>query len=535
MTQLLNMFGFLAVLLRAATLAFQSLVIGGVVFSALALRKDDELGAMAACRRLIRWCALALAVTQFAFVGADSAILQASAGISFSDVASAGFFRAGLAAALAALVCFAAASFPGYRWFRSTTLIASAMLLASSVITSHAAARLDNRAFLVCLTALHQAAAAVWIGGLPYLLIAVGKAGDTDAAQRISARFSRLAQWSVGAILLGGIGLAFKYIDSIPALYGTSYGVMVLGKTVMVVELMTLGGFNFFLVRGLRKQPQPLLTRLRRFSEAEIGIGFTAILAAASLTSQPPAADIGKDIVRLPQIVERMSPRPPRFNSPPLNELSPPTLPSDENTLQSYVPGAVSHPSTAGDIAWSEYNHNWSGLVVLTMGILAVMSRVFGMKWARAWPLAFLGLALFLFFRADPEVWPLGQKGFWYSLTDPEVLQHRIFALMIVAFAAFEWGIQVGRIRSKMAALVFPGVCIAGGALLMTHSHALGNAKDEYLAELSHLPIALFAVAAGWSRWLEQRLDTAWRRVPAMIWPVCFVAIGLILLFYREH
>jgi len=40
--------------------------------------------------------------------------------------------------------------------------------------------------------------------------------------------------------------------------------------------------------------------------------------------------------------------------------------------------------------------------------------------WARHWPLLFLGLAVFLFLRSDPEVWPLGDIGFFTSLRDPE-------------------------------------------------------------------------------------------------------------------
>jgi putative copper resistance protein D len=73
-----------------------------------------------------------------------------------------------------------------------------------------------------------------------------------------------------------------------------------------------------------------------------------------------------------------------------------------------------------------------------------------------------------------------------------------------------------------------------GGALLLTHSHSLGNVKEELLAEMSHAPIALLGVLAGWSRWLELRLPQAERRIPGWIWPPCFVLIGLLLLFYRE-
>jgi putative copper resistance protein D len=73
-----------------------------------------------------------------------------------------------------------------------------------------------------------------------------------------------------------------------------------------------------------------------------------------------------------------------------------------------------------------------------------------------------------------------------------------------------------------------------GGAFLMTHSHSLGNVREEFLVELSHVPLALLAVAAGWCRWLEIRLPRDRTQVVAWVWPVCFVLIGVVLIFYRE-
>jgi putative copper resistance protein D len=70
--------------------------------------------------------------------------------------------------------------------------------------------------------------------------------------------------------------------------------------------------------------------------------------------------------------------------------------------------------------------------------------------------------------------------------------------------------------------------------MLLTHSHALGNIKEELLAELSHIPLGLLGVLAGWSRWLELRLPREGRAVPSWIWPLCFVLIGAVLLSYRE-
>ncbi|MGC2496466.1 MAG: hypothetical protein WA374_01910, partial [Acidobacteriaceae bacterium] len=185
---------------------------------------------------------------------------------------------------------------------------------------------------------------------------------------------------------------------------------------------------------------------------------------------------------------------------------------------------------------------HWAGLIVLVAGALALVSRIPGQKWARHWPLLFLGLAVFILIRADPECWPLGPRPFWASFTAPDVLEHRLYALLIVVFAAFEWGVQTGRLRWPRARFVFPVLCAAGGALLLTHTHALGEGNDEVFAELSHTPMAVLGAVAGWGRWLELRLNGGVtseaserpRRIAAWVWPVCLVLIGLLLLNYRE-
>jgi putative copper resistance protein D len=327
------------------------------------------------------------------------------------------------------------------------------------------------------------------------------------------------------------------YVGSMSAVYGTSYGAMVAAKVVLLAMVLCLGAINFVIVRRPAASAR-LMAMLRRFAEAEVGIGFTIILAAASLTSQPPAVDLPTGPVSGAEITQRMRPRWPRLQTPPLSTLSPPTPlnfgRTGQTALQSFIPGSTFDPSTPGDIAWSEYNHHWAGLIVLAAGLLAVLARSGRVKWARHWPLAFLGLAVFLFLRADPENWPLGPRSFWQSFAVADVLQHRLFVLLVVAFAYFEWGVRTGRITSRRAGFVFPAVCAIGGALLLTHTHALSNINEELLVELSHLPLAIFAVAAGWSRWLELRLAGPQRQIVASIWPLCFVLIGAVLLNYRE-
>jgi putative copper resistance protein D len=262
------------------------------------------------------------------------------------------------------------------------------------------------------------------------------------------------------------------------------------------------------------------------------------------LTSQPPAIDLGSAKVSAAEILQRYAPRMPRLKSPPLSELSE----SSEQVAKraaaggaavpvSFVPGqAAASYNGPGDIAWSEYNHNWAGIIVLGVGLLSFLNRTGYFPWAKHWPLMFLGLAIFLFLRSDPENWPLGPNGFWESFSSPDVLQHRVIVLLVTAFAIFEWSVITHRFKAPAAGLVFPGVCALGGAILLTHSHALGNIKDELLIELSHIPLAIFGIAAGWSRWLELRLppEDRTRRVLSWVWPVCFILVGLVLLNYHE-
>ena len=347
-------------------------------------------------------------------------------------------------------------------------------------------------------------------------------------------RFS-MAVVSVAGLVLAGIGMSFFYVGSWQGLYGTSYGVLVLAKVYLLLLILSLGASNYFLLRRTRSQPQPLLMRLRRFSEAEIGLGFTAVLIAASLTSQPPAADTAQDRLTSHEIVERLAWKRPSFTTPTVAQIVTRVSLQAQLESMSYSGGT---PNGAMDRAWSEYNHHWAGLIVLAAGLLAWLARFRSQRWARNWPLLFLGLAIFVLLRADPEAWPLGPRSFWGSFAMSEVLEHRFFVLLIAAVAAFEWSVATGRLRSRRAALVFPALCAVGGAFLLTHSHAVGAMKEETLIGMSHTPIALLGATAGWSRWLQLRLadreDSRVAGVLGWIWPLCLALAGLILLNYRE-
>ena len=542
LTPLLDVFSFVSVLLRGAALAFQSLVIGGVIFSLWILRPLERVAAgdIYTSARLVVLCsAAALALVQGSYVAANAMLLAGTTDLAWGDLITANFFVCGAAGVIASLIVVAIAARRGCRPGLAL-LVPTLVILGSLTATSHAAGRVENRTVIAILGALHMMAVASWIGGLACLVPTLARVRDFGVSVRICRRFSNLALFSVSALAGTGYMLSRIYIDSSQALYGTSYGLMTLSKTVLLTLLLVLGSLNFLTVRRMATGGAELIVALRRFAEVEVGIGFTVVLAAASLSSQPPAVDMQTDRLQLSELFQRWSPRWPSFETPPVRALSPATplgfevAADGRPALQSFVPGTSYQPNTPYDIAWSEYNHHWAGVIVLAAGLLALAAPFRRLRFARHWPLVFLALAVFLFFRADPENWPLGPRSFWQSFTVAEVLQHRLFVLLIVIFAFFEWAVVTRRITSPRTALVFPSVCVAGGTLLLTHAHPLGNIREALLSEFSHVPLAILAVVAGWSRWLELRFKGRPAEILMWSWPVCFVLIGMILLNYRE-
>jgi putative copper resistance protein D len=524
------LFGIITVVLRAATLVFQSLVIGGIVFQRWVAADDKttvrerQTGVL-----LVRFAAGALACAQLFYLAINTMLLRDTLGLGLADVATANFFVVGLVTIAASLTI---AAIPSRRLARPGNLITllALVVLLCGVLASHAVSRIEGRAFLAAFTAVHQLAAAVWIGGLPQLWLNL-RASDSAHEFITTQRFSRLALGSVLALLASGLGMALRYVDSPAAIYGTSYGIMLAVKVLFFGVLLSIGAFNRVLLRSPDRDCAKLL--LRRLLEAEIGIGITAILAAASLTSQPPAVDLKVGRVTAGEIYERMKPMWPRLGSPALSEVSASTLLVEKQAQRAGLPLPPAQTNTSGDIGWSEYNHHWAGVFVLLVGLLAALAQSRSLRQMRYWPLIFVGLAIFILLRADPEGWPLGPDSFWDAIQNGEVLQHKAFALLVLLFAFFELRVQLGKARGY-AAYVFPAVCALGGAILLTHSHGLANIKEQMLAELSHAPIAIAAVLAGWSRWLQVRLPAGEGGFASRIWPVCFVVIGAVLLNYRE-
>ena len=539
LVKLVDLFSFLSVVLRAGTLVFQSVLLGGVLFvlwtarSSPAASEESIARVQASSWKLLRLSAVGLAIVQLLYLYVDSAVLMGSADIGFSGVVGANFFISGSIVLVAALLTAIVAS-GNKRVARWALPVLTVVIMAASVMTNHAASRLEGRPMLITLSSIHELATGFWIGGLPFLVLGLHRAKDLDTRWYITERFSRMALFSVGALAISGLIMSILYIGSWKAVLGTAYGIMVLAKVTMLGALLILGGVNFLLLRDYPKDQ--VMPRLRRLIEAEVGIGITVILTAASLTSQPPAVDQVSDTVSPVQVWQRFKPELPRlaYNFIPEtdNATGKPLPPPDPNAVN--IDGVPLTPRFLNNTIESESNHHWMGLVVLAMGLLALLARTGKAPWAEYWPLLLIGIAVFIVLFADTECWPIGWKSVGACFADPEVFQHRVAALVCVGFAVFELRVRKQKKENDPWAMVFPLMCALGGAVLLTHQHAISNVKENSLVELSHVPMGVIAVFAGWARWLELRLPKENRVIPSWIWPMCFVLIGAGLLNYRE-
>ncbi len=362
------MTGFLDVLLRGFALAAQAVALGGVAFLLVVLA--GETGAAAArarsrSTRLLTGAAVALAAIQILLLALHLSALAGGGAWPIGEAMATGFFQAGVARTLSALGLAAVAGRlrePSARAPRGAALALGVLVAAAAACMSHAVGRLEPRAPLLALDIVHQAAAAVWLGGLAHLVASAWRAGGPWPA-RMLRRFSAMAVAAVAALAGAGAGLLWVYVDGPAALVGTAYGLMVMTKIAIFGALLALGGLNYLALRRLRRDESLAPARVRWFVEVELGLGLTAVFVAASLTSLPPAVDVVADRATTAEVAQRFVPGWPRLASPALAE-----MPVEDREA----------PRTAADRAWSEYNHNVAGLFVLAMGGLACLHALWG-------------------------------------------------------------------------------------------------------------------------------------------------------------
>ena len=196
------------------------------------------------------------------------------------------------------------------------------------------------------------------------------------------------------------------------------------------------------------------------------------------------------------------------------------------------------------DKRFSEFNHRFAGVFVFLVGVVALLQPYVARRFAAIrylWTVLFLIPGMYLLLLSDPESWPTGNQTLYYVVTENmQVLQHKIFSLILLALSAVEFFRVRGRLRALWTAFLFPAFAAAGAALLFFHSpqaHAASMDASAHQSMLQiqdqhvHFGLVGFGIAISKAVADTERFYPRWMQV---LFAVLMLVLGLLLITYTE-
>jgi putative copper resistance protein D len=212
------------------------------------------------------------------------------------------------------------------------------------------------------------------------------------------------------------------------------------------------------------------------------------------------------------------------------------SMPTHEHSMSPAMLAAM-----LADKEGSEFNHHLAGFFVALAGVFIFFQRRLARQWPAVkyvWPACFLLVGIFLVVWSDTELWPIGHLPWLDALEhDPEVLQHKTYAVLLLALGAIEWQRARGVLRAVWSGWVFPVLAIGGAVLLLFHQHGGMHGPDhmESMARIQseHVSYSLVGIGVGLTKGLSN-LETRWQEAFLRAWPLLMTMLGILLMFYRE-
>lgn len=216
------------------------------------------------------------------------------------------------------------------------------------------------------------------------------------------------------------------------------------------------------------------------------------------------------------------------------------------------------HPAVAGSgwegspegKAYSEFNHHLAGIFVLLIGLseLRLALGLTALAWSRfLLPAAMFAAGSYLMIWSDHEAWPIGALTFSQTFFggDWEMIQHKLYGLLLLAVGTLEWFRRTGRIRHNLWAVPLPAFAIIGGLFLFLHSH--GAHPSAHKIAVHHTIMGVMALSAGSAKFVsgwrapapslqpgEVSSSAAGRSYWELGWAGFILLIGFQLLIYTE-
>jgi putative copper resistance protein D len=452
----------------------------------------------------------------------------------FSAETAVGRFGVLRALTLLALGLCALGNVPRKWWF--VALFGGTATLLSALV-SHSAAVPVNWAAAVLAQVMHIAVGALWIGTLANLLAcrALFLKSDSDETGRlmrgIVARFSPVAIGAVIAIGFSGVYSLYRFVQSPAAIITSAYGLVLMLKLLLIAVVVGTGFLNWRVVRPAlnrvyqkgggetAKDGGVVLRRFSRMLELEVTAGILVITVAGIMGSiAPPGAN---GLYRLGQAE--------------VKALLTPDLPTISVPRPADFVGADER--TRDDLLYAEFTHNWSGVFVILLGLCWLGQSITNQTlFSRAWPLLLVPFAIFISVAADPEVWLLHKMSLREVLSTPEILEHQIGALLVVAMVWLGWRDGKSPMVRRPLGYALPIIMTLGSLMLLGHAHSTFTTSAQLgtVINVQHVVIGAFGLFAGATRWLQLR-GLLPQRAARILWPGSVVCLGLVMaFFYRE-
>jgi copper resistance protein D len=202
----------------------------------------------------------------------------------------------------------------------------------------------------------------------------------------------------------------------------------------------------------------------------------------------------------------------------------------------------VRHARLLADKRESEFNHHLAGFFVLLAGMLLLAEGSIRERWPLFrlfWPVCFLLSGFFVLVWSDTELWPFGPQSWYYGLTHHlEVLQHKTFAVLLLALGVIEIQRARGVLKTAWSSWVFPVLAVIGSSMLFFHDHRAGMHGPNpmelmHRIQSEHFSFAMAGFGIGLSKGLaETRFP--WRAFFEKLFPALLMVLGALLMVYVE-
>ena len=194
----------------------------------------------------------------------------------------------------------------------ATLAVIGLIVLCASLLLSGHASTAEPRWLAGAALVAHIAGLSFWIGALPGLFVALARPSARSAV--ILGTFSRLIVYAVAILIASGVTLAVLQLGAPGAAWLSPYGLVLVGKLVILVLLFSIAAWNrFVLTRPTLAGDTKAAAQLRLLVAVEIGlvlvvlgiVGLWRFTPPPRVLAQIAVAEAPTPMVVPPQPVER--------------------------------------------------------------------------------------------------------------------------------------------------------------------------------------------------------------------------------------